>query len=341
MNDNPSASPSANTSIGKLRALAPGLLLCFTIAAAATFLANHYSAPVMLFALLLGMAFHFLLDNAACAPGVEFTAKRLLRIGVGLLGASITLEQILSLGVAPLLLMPVLVLLTIGFGVAIAVVLKRGAVFGVLTGGAVAICGASAALAIAAVLPGIKERDTLFTVVSVTTLSTLAMIVYPIAYAALGMSDAETGLLLGATIHDVAQVVGAGYAVSEEAGEVATYVKLLRVAMLPVVVLTIAVLALRGAGRGKATGSIPWFALGFAALLGANSLGWIPTAAADALSVAARWLLVAAISALGIKTSLQAMASLGSRHLGVVVGETLFLLGAAVAAAMLFPTMPG
>jgi len=341
MADESPASPSGSSLIGKLRDLAPGLLLCFPIAAAATFLANHYGAPVMLFALLLGMAFHFLLDNAACAPGVEFTAKRLLRIGVGLLGASITLEQILSLGTAPLILMPVLVMLTIGFGVVIALLLKRGAVFGVLTGGAVAICGASAALAIAAVLPGTKERDTLFTVVSVTTLSTLAMIVYPIAYAALGMNDAETGLLLGATIHDVAQVVGAGYAVSQEAGDVATYVKLLRVAMLPVVVLTIAALTLRGAGRGKATGSIPWFALGFAVLLGTNSLGWIPPAVADALGVAARWLLVSAIAALGVKTSLQAMASLGGRHLGVVVGETLFLMGAAVAAATLFPIMPG
>lgn len=341
MTDDPPVSRPANTPLEKLRALAPGLLLCFTIAAAATFLANHYGAPVMLFALLLGMAFHFLIDNASCAPGVEFTAKRLLRIGVGLLGVSVTLDQILSLGAAPLLLMPLLVLLTIGFGVAIAVVLKRGAVFGLLTGGAVAICGASAALAIAAVLPGIKERDTLFTVVSVTTLSTLAMIIYPIAYAALGLSDAETGLLLGGTIHDVAQVVGAGYAVSKEAGEVATYVKLLRVAMLPVVVLTIAILALRGAGRAETAGSIPWFAVGFAILLGANSLGWIPPAAAEALGVAARWLLVAAIAALGVKTSLQAMASLGGRHLGVVVGETLFLMGAAVAAAMLFPIMTG
>lgn len=324
---------------GILRRYAPGLILCFTIAAAAKFLAEHYGAPVMLFALLLGIAFHFLAENARCAAGVEFTAKRLLRIGVGLLGASITIEQILSLGPAPLVLVPALVLLTIGFGVLLARLLGRGSVFGLLTGGAVAICGASAALAIAAALPAAKERDTLFTVVAVTTLSTLAMIVYPIVYAALGLSDAETGVLLGATIHDVAQVVGAGYAVSEEAGDVATYVKLLRVAMLPLVVLVIALVVARreSTGGAAAAGSIPWFAFGFAALLITNSMGWIPAGIADALTETARWLLIAAIAALGVKTSLQAMASLGGRHLAVVIGETLFLMALAVAAVLLFP----
>lgn len=334
--------PSGKGAFGMLRSLAPGLLLCFTIAAAATFLSNHYGAPVMLFALLLGMAFHFLAENAACVVGVEFTAKRLLRIGVGLLGARITVDQVLSLGAAPLILIPVLVGLTIGFGMAFAVLIKRGAVFGLLTGGAVAICGASAALAIAAVLPGTKERDTLFTVVSVTTLSTLAMIVYPMVYAVLGLGDAEIGVLLGATIHDVAQVVGAGYAVGQETGDIATYVKLLRVAMLPVLVLAIAAVAMRsGAAGGRAASTIPWFAVGFAALLSANSLGWISPDVAEGLAAAARWLLVGAISALGVKTSLQTMASLGGRHLSVVVAETLFLMSAAVGAATFLPIMPG
>jgi len=326
---------------GVVRRYAPGLILCFTIAAAAKFLSEHYGAPVMLFALLLGMAFHFLAENARATAGIEFTAKRLLRIGVGLLGASITIEQILSLGPAPLVLVPALVLLTIGFGVLFARLLGRGSVFGLLTGGAVAICGASAALAIAAALPAAKERDTLFTVVSVTTLSTLAMIVYPIVYAMLGLSDAETGVLLGGTIHDVAQVVGAGYAVSQEAGDVATYVKLLRVAMLPLVVLAIAlVVARREPAGASAAGSIPWFAFGFAALLVANSMGWIPVGVAAAVTETARWLLIAAIAALGVKTSLQAMASLGGRHLAVVIGETLFLMALAVAAVRLFPMTP-
>ena len=105
-----------------------------------------------------------------------------------------------------------------------------------------AICGASAALALAAALPAHpqKERATLFTVVSVSALSTLAMIVYPMIAQALGLDARAAGIFLGATIHDVAQVVGAGYAMSQQTGDVATFVKLLRVAMLlPVIVVAV------------------------------------------------------------------------------------------------------
>lgn len=324
------------TLAARLAGFAPGLLLCFTVAAAATFLSEHYGGPAMLFALLLGMAFHFLFEDARFLPGIELTAKRLLRIGVALLGARMTLQQAAALGTETLILVPALVLATILFGLAMARLLGRGPAFGILTGGAVAICGASAALAIAAALPGGgKERDTLFTVVAVTGLSTLAMIFYPVLYALLGFDDHEIGLLLGATIHDVAQVVGAGYAVSEEAGDVGTLVKLLRVAMLPLVVLGVAFAVRRqGGGKGGA-GSVPWFAFAFAGLLLANSAGILPAAAAAAMSESSRWLLVGAIAALGVKTSLKSMVDLGPRHLGVVVAETLFLFAAAVGAAWL------
>ncbi|MCG8443460.1 MAG: putative sulfate exporter family transporter [Caulobacterales bacterium] len=315
----------------------PGVLLAFTIAAAATFLTEHYGAPVMLFALLLGIAFHFLAEEGRCVAGVNFTASHLLKIGVALLGARVTLDQIMSLGVFPLLLIPALVGLTLLSGVMFARLAGKPRAFGVLTGGAVAICGASAALAISSVLPRREgsEGDTLFTVVAVTTLSTLAMILYPIIYRLLGFADAEIGLLLGATIHDVAQVVGAGYAVSDEAGDVATYVKLLRVAMLPVVVIAIALIVSRreaGAGGGA---PFPWFAAAFAVILAANSLGAIPEVARATMETVSRWLLVAAIAALGVKTSLKAVTELGARHILVVVAESAFLFTLATTALLL------
>lgn len=314
------------------RRLAPGLLMAFTIAAASTFLSEHYGAPTMLFALLIGMAFHFLSVEGRCVDGIQFTASHLLRVGVALLGFRVTFGDLASLGPAPLLLTPVLIAVTIGAGVLFSRLLGRGVRFGVLTGGAVAICGASAALAIASVLPKREngERDTLFTVIAVTSLSTLAMIAYPVLFHAFGFSDRDIGWLIGATIHDVAQVVGAGYAVSEEAGAIATYVKLLRVAFLPVVVIAIALAARRPATEGKAP--FPWFAVAFAVLLIVNSLGVIPAVATKALGTASQWLLVAAIGALGMKTSLKAMADLGPRHIGVVIGSTLALLAAALAA---------
>jgi uncharacterized integral membrane protein (TIGR00698 family) len=315
--------------------LAPGVLIAFTIAAASTFISEHYGAPVMLFALLIGMAFHFLSEEGRCAAGVQFTSSHLLKIGVALLGARVTFGDLASLGPAPALLTPVLIALTIGAGVAASRLFGRSYRFGVLTGGAVAICGASAALAIAAVLPRREgcERDTLFTVIAVTTLSTTAMIVYPILFQALGFDDRQIGYLIGATIHDVAQVIGAGYAVSDDAGAIATYVKLLRVAFLPIVVIIIALASHREISDAKPP--FPWFAVGFAGVLALNSLAVAPPWAMKALAQVSQWLLVAAIAALGMKTSLKAMADLGPLHIGVVVAETLFLFAAALIAVIL------
>lgn len=314
-----------------LSRLGPGVLVSFVIAAAATFLSEHYGGPVMLFALLLGLALHFLSTAEKCAPGIEFTSKRLLRIGIALLGARITVDQIFALGAGPIALVVVCMLATIVCGLVIARALGRHWTFGMLTGGAVAICGASAALAISAVLPKQPdhEQNTLFTVIAVTSLSTVAMVLYPILFTAFGFDDTQVGVLIGATIHDVAQVVGAGYAKSEATGDIATYVKLLRVALLPVVVIALAILATRGSAPGAT--AWPLFTLAFVAILIANSLGLIPAPLQALMVEASRWLLIAAIAALGVKTSLQAMFALGPGHLAILVIETLFLAAMAMA----------
>ncbi len=323
--------------------LAPGFLIAVTIAAAARFVSDHYGAPAMLFALLIGMAFHFLSVEANCAPGVEFTSKRLLKIGVALLGARVTLDQIASLGAGPVILIPILIVVTILSGVAFAKAMGKERAFGLLSGGAVAICGASAALAISAVLPksDAMRRDTLFTVIAVTSLSTIAMVLYPVVFDVLGFSETQIGVLLGASIHDVAQVVGAGYAVSNEAGDIATYVKLLRVSCLPVVVLFFALVLKTGDQAGPddaapAKPPFPWFAVWFAIILLANSFGLLPSVIREAMVWISGWLLIAAIAALGMKTSLKAMIDLGGLHIGVVVAETLFLMGAAIVAVKFF-----
>ena len=128
----------------------------------------------------------------------------------------------------------------------------------------------------------------------------------------------------------MAQVVGAGYAVSEDAGAVATYVKMMRVAMLPIVVIALALTFRADASAGKK--SFPWFAIGFGALLALNSTGLIPPLVVDIISATSQWLLVASIAALGMKTSLKAMTDLGAGHIGVVVAETTFLLAIALIA---------
>lgn len=313
--------------------LAPGILASFTIAIAASFLGEHYSAPVMLYALLLGMAFHFLHQDGRCVAGIDITAKSVLRIAVGLLGAQITLAQIMSYGLWLPLLVICGVLLTIGFGLLAARAAGLPGPFGLLTGGAVAICGASAALAISSVLPRSEtsERDTVFTVVGVTALSTVAMIVYPLITTWLGWDDVAAGIFLGATIHDVAQVVGAGFSISEPAGQAATFTKLLRVMLLVPVVLSLALVFRKGSGAGAKP---PFFLVAFVVLVALNSLGVIPAPALDAMKQISRWFLVAAIAALGMKTSLKALAQVGGRAVALIVAETVFL--AVLAGAALY-----
>ena len=236
------------------RTLFPGVLACAVVAAAATFLSEHYGAPVMLFALLLGMAMNFLSGDGPCQPGIEFTARTVLRFGVALLGLRITLGQVAELGWQPLVIVVIAVVLTIGVSMAVARLMGFQSLFGLLSGGATAICGASAALALAAALPNhpLKERATLFTVIGVSALSTLAMIVYPMLAQWLGLDPAAAGVFLGATIHDVAQVVGAGYSLSTQTGDVATVVKLMRVAMLvPVIVFAVMLTRARVAKRRR------------------------------------------------------------------------------------------
>ncbi|WP_394690936.1 YeiH family protein [Hoeflea sp.] len=318
----------------RAKTLFPGLLLALTIAAAAKFLSEHYAAPVMLFALLIGMAFNFMADQENTGEGVVFASKSLLRLGIVLLGARITLGDIAGIGTSGLLTVASLMALTIGFGFVCAKLFSRGWRFAILTGGAVAICGASAALALAAVIPANDktERNVLFTVVAVTTLSTIAMIIYPVLFGLAGLSDAQSGFMIGATVHDVAQVVGAGYSISTEAGDTATIVKLLRVTLLPVVLI---IVALSVAGResgGFSHVRLPLFVIGFGIVTIANSTGLIPAALAALLVDASSWLLVIAIAALGVRTNMKAMLNLGWRHVAVIVAETLFLLGLAWAA---------
>ncbi len=311
------------------RVLAPGLLASGVLAAAAAFLSQHYGAPVMLMALLLGMAMNFLSAEGPCVPGIEFTARTVLRIGVALLGLRITLVQIAALGWQPIALVLLSVALTIGTSIVVARLLGFRAGFGLLSGGATAICGASAALAIAAALPShpLKERATLFTVLGVSALSTLAMIAYPMLVQAIGLDPRESGVFLGATIHDVAQVVGAGYSMSPETGDVATFVKLLRVAMLlPVIALTVVSYRRAGAEPGaKRPPLLPGFAVAFAVLVAVNSFNIIPPEVTKLGVDVSQWCLVAAVAALGTKTRLRELASIGFKPVALMVGETVFL----------------
>jgi uncharacterized integral membrane protein (TIGR00698 family) len=326
--------------IAEARKVAPGVGIAILVALSASWLSDHYGAPVMLFALLLGMAVNFVSKDTRCRPGVDFSARTILRIGVALLGAQITVWQIQSLGLPVLIMAMLAVAITISAGAWMARLAKLPLDFGVLTGGAVAICGASAALAISSVLPrtATRERDTILTVVVVTTLSTIALVIYPVMAKGLGFSDTQAGILLGATIHDVAQVVGAGYSVSKTTGDTATIVKLFRVALLLPSVLAISYLFRARTAEAQANEArpplVPTFLVGFIVLVGVNSLAVLPDFVMDRFGDGSRWCLVLAISALGTKTSLGEVFAVGWQRISLVVAETAVILMVVLAALL-------
>ncbi|ATI41576.1 hypothetical protein CBW24_05880 [Pacificitalea manganoxidans] len=326
----------------RISSLWPGLLVCGLAALAAQFLSDHYGAPAMLMALLIGLSLHFLVeDGERCAPGINISSKLVLRIGVALLGGRISFEVFADLGLPIVGLMIAGLIATMAFGALAARLLGRGWRLAILAAGSVAICGASAAMAIAAVLPrnDVSERNLSFTVFSVTLLSTVAMIVYPIIAQLLGLDELASGVFLGGTIHDVAQVVGAGFSVSDEVGETATTVKLIRVSLLAPFVL-ILTLSLRQAGveerrDGARPPILPGFVLAFLALAFVNSLGWIPGVVQEVLWALSKWAMLTAIAAVGMKTELKRILEVPRQSVILIVLNTLFIAGFVLAGTML------
>lgn len=322
--------------VGAARSFIPGLLITSLVAMAAAFLGSHYKGSMLLFALLLGLSLHFVSEDKRCTPGIQFASSTMLRLGVALLGLRLTIEHVVTLGWQTVIALLCSVGLTIGLAMVLAKIFRLERSLGLLVGGATAICGASAALAIASVLPKYQhlERDTTLSVVGVTTMSTLAMIIYPILTQWLGFDAVTSGKFIGATIHDVAQVVGAGYSLSHDAGDAATITKLMRVAFLmPVLVVISASMrgqATRSGDKGPRTPLLPWFTVAFVALMLLNSTGWVPSPVRTGASELSQAFLVLAIAGVGLKTSLQDVTQLGWRPVLVLVLTT---VGLAVMAA--------
>jgi uncharacterized integral membrane protein (TIGR00698 family) len=333
-----------------LQRIAPGVALALAVALLSwsaepvlkSLTGGRLALPAMVIALIIGVALHGMASRPAFEPGLTFCVKKLLRWAIGLLGLRIALGDIIGLGLSTALIVVVSMALTIASGIWLARRLGRVDGFGALAGAACAVCGASATLATATVVPDYREKaaDIAFTVVMANFISTLVMLAYPPLCLALGLSAQETGVLLGATIHDMAQVVGAGYAVSEPVGNTAVIVKLFRVFLLLPVVLIIgwwfaAQARANGSGAAKAKVPMPVFALVFLALCILNSVMMANPALSVSLSYpaiksvlgqAATWGLLIAIAALGLGTSLKAILSIGWRHAAVFMGATLVIL---------------
>lgn len=308
----------------------PGIMLAVMIAAISLFVEARLGGPVMLYALVIGALLNPLASKPYLATGLTVSAETILKIGVALLAVKITVIDVANLGWQTAGLVIACVLSTLVLGTAI------GRLFGlkldqsILTAGSVAICGASAALALASVLPQNKktECNTIVTVIAVTSLSTLAMVLYPVITTLLEFSDRQSGLFMGVSIHNVAQVVGAGYIVSDPAGDIATIVKLMRVACLVPVIIVVSMMFRKKSEPVASTKKPPLFPLfmvAFILIMLINSAGFIPASVSQGLAVLSEWALVIAVAALGVKTSVKDIVGVGMRPLLTLLSQTAVL----------------
>ena len=332
---------SVSTDIARLWApsnlsrCAPGIALCCAIAAVAFVAnANHWMQfgkvfiPPLIVTLIVGMMLQPLSTKDVLKPGLEFAGRTLLRTGVALYGVQLTLGDLVHGGALPIVIAICAVGFTIVFGVIAARLLGLTRDFGFLTGCATGVCGAAAAMATSAVLPrhANSDRDLAFAVMGVNFISTVTMVVYPPLHQWLGYSTFEMGVFLGGSIHDVAQVAGAGETLGKEFLTVAIITKLLRVACLLPAVVVIAWWVSRGGEKvGDARPTPPVFLFGFLILAAINSFGLIPHGVQTTMAQVSSFLIIAAIAALGIKTSLLALVRIGATPVVLLLVETVFI----------------
>lgn len=311
-----------------------GTLMAVIIGAASLFVSEHYGGPAVLFALLIGMAFHFLSEDKRTLAGINFSSTTILRWGVGLLGAKITADQLGLLSPALLCMIVGGVFATLLFGALITRFSKWPITEGTLAAAATAICGASAAIALSATLDKkqLREQALLAIVVTVTALSTLAMVLYPFISQWCGFGHVDAGIFLGGTIHDVAQVVGAGAMIGPDALEIASLTKMIRVALLiPILIIFMFIFANKQHREEEEKAkpwykNIPMFLLGFIALAALNCFGVIPVKVSDVLGEISRLFILISISALGLKTSLGKLKEVGWTPIVLMSIDTVFLL---------------
>ncbi len=323
------AAPSASD-------ILPGLVLSAIVAAAgyvaAPLVAHLVPIPNMVIALVIGIALNPIAARPVAQAGMAFCVRTVLRWAVALLGLRVAVGDIAALGFGSGVLIVLAMAATVVSGFLFARWSGRAEGFGALVGVGTAVCGASATLACSTVVPEYrgKPTDVVFVVVAVNALATLAMLFYPPLCLVLGFDAPTIGIMLGGTIHDVAQVVGAGYAVSETVGNTAVIVKLFRVFLLLPAVLAVGwYFTLKGKRHGQARVPVPVFGIVFLVLCALNSA--IPLAplllpvyapAKQVLVEASTWGLLLAIGALGLGTSMKTIAALGWRHIATALATT-------------------
>ena len=323
-----------------VRRFLPGLALTVALAAAALLIADvpwvartlHVSA--LLLVILLGMAWRAALPlPAAAMPGVQLSQRAILRWAVAGLGFRLSLRELADIGVAPLLIVLAGTTVALFAGWWLARRLRVPRSLGLLLGVGGAVCGASAVVAADTVVRG-ERRDAPVAIAIVTVLGTLGMVLYPLARGPLGLSELAYGVWDGASLHETAHVVAAGFAVGTEAGRVATVVKLARIALLAPIVVGLS-WAMRGRDAGAAKVSpLPWFLVAFLVFAALHSTGALHPEATAWLQRVDLWLLCVGMAGVGLQTSVAELRAAGLRPLAAATLQWLLLSSLTLALAL-------
>lgn len=292
-------------------------------------------SPIIL-AILTGMLIkNFLGVRRVMRPGVKFCAKKILRLAIILLGFKLSLAEVGALGLHATLLIVCISTVTLAGAYWMGRKLGISKNLSLLIASGTSICGASAVIAVDAVTKDENDADVAFAIGVVTIFGTLFMLVYPLVFKLAAMSVPVYALWSGLSIHEVAQVVAAGFAVSPEAGAMATVVKLTRVLYIIPVTLFLSVWAAKKAGGRKFSLkniTVPWFVLMFFGVIVLNSLKIIPARPTAWLVSLDNVLMTGAMAALGLETSIGAMKKVGLKpiYLGTAASVFISLLSLAL-----------
>jgi len=320
-----------------------GVLLIALFSCAAFYISQaqffqKISFSPMIIGIILGMLYANSLRNNlpdTWVPGIQFCSKRILRLGIILYGFRLTFQDIAAVGVAGIAIDAIVVTVTIVGGIFIGRLLKMDRDTALLTSVGSGICGAAAVLGAESAIRT-QPYKTAVAVATVVIFGTLSMFLYPIAYRSglLGLPPEVMGIYSGATLHEVAHAVGAGNAMGPEISNVAIIVKMIRVMMLVPVLLILgwwvasrAARTASGTSSGGARVAIPWFAVGFLAVIGFNSFNLLPSATVDAINYVDTFLLTMAMAALGAETSIDKFKKAGAKPFVLAFCLYIWLLG--------------
>lgn len=307
----------------------PGIVLASIMGAAAFSLRQVPGLGIfspMILAVALGIVFSNVVGTPERAKqGIAFCQRRLLRFAIVLLGFQLTVSQVMAIGKTGIGIVGLALVATFIFTVALGRLIGVDRKLAELIAAGTSICGASAIVATNAVT-GARDEDVAYAVASITLFGTIAMVTFPLAAPLLELGQHQFGLWAGASIHEVAQVIGASFQNGTEAGEIGTIAKLARIALLAPMVIGLGLLARRTVeSEASARPPLPWFVLAFVAVVAVNSAVEVPAELKSAIALVTTMLLALGLAAMGLQTNLSDIRSRGLRPLILALSAFLFI----------------